>query len=47
VTESAIVGMLRYILEHADGNFPQKSNVMNKVCAFPQINSYKLIAKAF
>lgn len=31
VTESAVVGMLRYTLEHADRNFPQKSNVMNKV----------------
>ncbi|CAJ2670091.1 unnamed protein product [Trifolium pratense] len=31
VTESAIIGMLRYTLEHADRNFPQKSNVMNKV----------------
>ncbi|GAU13376.1 hypothetical protein TSUD_175280 [Trifolium subterraneum] len=31
VTESAILGMLRYTLEHADRNFPQKSNVMNKV----------------
>ncbi|KAL6578871.1 hypothetical protein OROMI_009087 [Orobanche minor] len=24
VTESSIIGMLRYILEHADRNFPQK-----------------------
>ncbi|XP_073222768.1 uncharacterized protein [Cicer arietinum] len=26
VTESAVIGMLRYTLEHADRNFPQKSN---------------------
>ncbi|XP_004492277.1 uncharacterized protein [Cicer arietinum] len=31
VTESAVIGMLRYTLEHADRNFPQKSNGMNKV----------------
>ncbi|KAI5430188.1 hypothetical protein KIW84_034676 [Lathyrus oleraceus] len=31
VTESAIIGMLRHTLEHADRNFPLKSNVMNKV----------------
>ncbi|AES79090.1 putative P-loop containing nucleoside triphosphate hydrolase [Medicago truncatula] len=31
VTESAIIGMLRYTLEHADNNIPQKTNVMNKV----------------
>lgn len=30
-TESAIIGMLRYSLAHADRNFPQKSKVMNKV----------------
>ncbi|XP_027335108.1 uncharacterized protein LOC113849408 [Abrus precatorius] len=31
VTESAIIGMLRYSLEHADRNFPQKNKVMDKV----------------
>ncbi|KAL5057616.1 hypothetical protein RYX36_029220 [Vicia faba] len=31
VTESSIIGMLRHTLEHADRNFPQKPNVMNKV----------------
>ncbi|CAK8541471.1 unnamed protein product [Lathyrus sativus] len=31
VTESAIIGMLRHTLEHADRNFPQKRNDMNKV----------------
>ncbi|XP_058736852.1 uncharacterized protein LOC131609214 [Vicia villosa] len=30
-TESAITGMLRHTLEHADRNFPLKPNVMNKV----------------
>jgi hypothetical protein len=30
--QSAIIGMLRYTLEHADRNIPQKSYVMNKVC---------------
>ncbi|XP_061342392.1 uncharacterized protein LOC133288608 isoform X2 [Gastrolobium bilobum] len=31
VTESAIIEMLRYSLEHADRNFPQKNKVMDKV----------------
>ncbi|TKY66181.1 hypothetical protein E2542_SST09048 [Spatholobus suberectus] len=30
-TESAIIGMLRYSLAHADRNFPQKNKVMDKV----------------
>lgn len=30
-TESAIIGMLRYSLEHADRNFPQRSKIMDKV----------------
>ncbi|KAK7339114.1 hypothetical protein VNO77_19758 [Canavalia gladiata] len=31
MTESAIIGMLRYSLEHAERNFPQKSKVIDKV----------------
>ncbi|XP_057437124.1 uncharacterized protein LOC130729393 isoform X2 [Lotus japonicus] len=39
VTESAIIGMLRYSLEHADSNFPQKSKI-DKIL-FPKIHQHK------
>ncbi|KAL2336785.1 hypothetical protein Fmac_011231 [Flemingia macrophylla] len=38
-TESAIIGMLRYSLVHADRNFPQKRKVMDKII----FDSFRLI----